>query len=203
LARLEAGTEIAAPHDLDVTRAALDAIGMAILIVDRSANLLHANRHGRRALQRNDGLAVRGDALCATSESPAQKLKIAIEAATGPAPVAGTVSLTTSGRQSWPITVVPLPGSAQSAALLIFRDCGGLDATLPSRLRSLFKLTAAEARLAIAVSEGMSVSRYASENLIARSTVRSQTKSIAAKMRCSRQVEIASIVAGLPPICVD
>lgn len=95
---------------------------------------------------------------------------------------------------------MPAPQGDGMAALIVFRDPDDQDVSLPGRLRRLFALTATEADLAVALSQGASLTEIAGTRTLRASTVRSQIKPIAAKMRCSRQAEIAAIVAHLPPL---
>jgi DNA-binding CsgD family transcriptional regulator len=200
-----AGTraDVSGQRQWDALRAAWDAIGLALFVVDRSAELLIANQSARRMLERAGVICLRANTLCAATDAETQNLKAAIDAATDKARVAASLILTADGSRPQFFTIVPLALAAGNAALLMARDPDLVDTTLPHRVRSLFHLTAAETKLAIALSEGVSVLQYAREHAITQSTVRSQTKSIAAKMHCSRQVEIAAVVASLLVIQTD
>lgn len=58
------------------------------------------------------------------------------------------------------------------------------------RLKAAYGLTAAEAEVALRLADGLALKRIADERNTSEATVRTQIKSIAAKMGCSRQVEI-------------
>lgn len=68
----------------------------------------------------------------------------------------------------------------------------------PAVVASAFGLTRAEARIAIAITLGLSVEQIAEQRCKAVSTVRSQVKSMLAKMGCTRQSEVVSRVLSLP-----
>ncbi|AOF81300.1 bacterial regulatory s, luxR family protein [Methyloversatilis sp. RAC08] len=68
----------------------------------------------------------------------------------------------------------------------------------PSVVASALGHTRAEARIAIAITLGLSVEQIAEQRCKAVSTVRSQVKSMLAKMGCTRQSEVVSRVLSLP-----
>ena len=77
-----------------------------------------------------------------------------------------------------PMTAVFVSGAANSGALS------------PDVLRKLFSLTATEARLAVALCDGRSVTDYALERGVAVGTVRIQMKRVLAKTQCHRQADL-------------
>jgi DNA-binding CsgD family transcriptional regulator len=83
---------------------------------------------------------------------------------------------------------------------VVFRDPDQKDPSLVGRLRSLYGLTQAEAELAAALGEGVGVTEIVAARGVRESTVRSQLKALAAKMRCRRIAEIAALVARMPPL---
>ena len=58
------------------------------------------------------------------------------------------------------------------------------------RLKAAFGLTVAEAEVALRLADGVAVKQIAQERNTSEGTVRTQLKTIASKMGCSRQVEI-------------
>ena len=64
-------------------------------------------------------------------------------------------------------------------------------------VRQIFGLTAAEARLAIALLRGLDVKEIAAANGVAEVTIRSQLKSVLAKTDTHRQCELVALIARL------
>jgi DNA-binding CsgD family transcriptional regulator len=85
------------------------------------------------------------------------------------------------------------------SALLILRDRTGCRQAAAA-LAANFRLTASEVDLAMALAKGVLIGEYATQKSVAMSTVRTQLKSLLAKMRARRQSDVVSIVARLHPI---
>ncbi len=84
------------------------------------------------------------------------------------------------------------------ALLAVAHEQRGMSEPDPVVVASAFGLTRAEARIAIAFALGLSVEQIAERRCKAVSTVRSQVKSMLAKMGCTRQSEVVSRVLSLP-----
>jgi DNA-binding CsgD family transcriptional regulator len=84
------------------------------------------------------------------------------------------------------------------ALLAVAYEQRGLSEPDPAVVASAFGLTRAEARIAIAFALGLSVEQIAERRCKAVSTIRSQVKSMLAKMGCTRQSEVVSRVLSLP-----
>jgi DNA-binding CsgD family transcriptional regulator len=84
------------------------------------------------------------------------------------------------------------------ALLAVAHEQRGMSEPDPAVVASAFCLTRAEARIAIAFALGLSVEQIAERRCKAVSTVRSQVKSMLAKMGCTRQSEVVSRVLSLP-----
>lgn len=67
-------------------------------------------------------------------------------------------------------------------------------------IQGLFDLTAAEARVASGVAEGLSLDQIAERHGVALGTVRTQVKSVFAKTGSSRQSQLAALLAAQPRI---
>ena len=78
--------------------------------------------------------------------------------------------------------------------MLLFELAPGVERGLEELLAGRFGLTAAEAAIACRLAEGVPAKVLARERNTAEGTVRTQIKSIAFKMGCSRQLEIALTV---------
>lgn len=84
------------------------------------------------------------------------------------------------------------------ALLAVVQESRGMTEPDPAVVASAFGLTRAEARIAIAFALGLSVEQIAERRCKAVSTIRSQVKSMLAKMGCTRQSEVVSRVLALP-----
>jgi DNA-binding NarL/FixJ family response regulator len=67
-------------------------------------------------------------------------------------------------------------------------------------IRGLFDLTAAEARVASGIAEGLTVKQIANRSRVAPGTVRDQIKRILAKTGAGRQSQLASMLGAMPKI---
>lgn len=197
----------------DSAERALDALSVAALLIDRQAHLVHANERGERLLRNGHGLrlcdgqvtasdaAVAGtlDALIARARDGAEgRIPPIVESMLLPARDAGASQLLavaipverpiSSLREQWPDTRIAL-------------YVGDLDDTgtlRPDVLRTLYGLTVAEARLAIAIARGRELAQLAADWNVSTETLRSQLKAIFAKTGVHRQVELVRLLAGAP-----
>lgn len=85
---------------------------------------------------------------------------------------------------------------ANAASLLTITPITTADAPSADLLRSLFDLTAAEARVARGIVAGQSVTAIAAATGISRETVRTQLKAVLAKVGVTRQAELAALLGG-------
>jgi DNA-binding CsgD family transcriptional regulator len=176
---------------------ALDALSLAIIVVQADHRMLQCNRAARAVLERRDGLVVNKVRLSCINPAGQQALASAIAASTLPGnPRPGAFLLERpEDIPPYQITVAPADGGM---AVVMLHDPGADDPSLRSRLRTLYALTVAEADLALALSHGGSVPQIARQRGVSPGTVRFQVKSVAAKMHCRRQTEIAVLVTSLP-----
>ena len=89
-------------------------------------------------------------------------------------------------------------GPRVASALVILRDHSGCKQAAAA-LAVNFRLTSTEVDLAIALWKGVLIGEYATQRSVAMSTVRTQLKSLLAKMRARRQSDVVSIVSRLLP----
>lgn len=68
----------------------------------------------------------------------------------------------------------------------------------PSLLMDLFGLSAAEARLAHALGEGLTLEEAAARYQVSINTVRTQLRGVLAKTGCARQADLVALLASLP-----
>jgi DNA-binding CsgD family transcriptional regulator len=121
-------------------------------------------------------------------------------------PVAATVrSFPSKGHKDRPVVVhlIPVTGDARDLfggglgvlAITPLTKPGAPDVAL---VQSLFDLTAAEARVAGGLVEGLTLDQIAERHKVRINTVRTQVKSIFAKTGSSRQSQLAALLAAQP-----
>ena len=192
----------------DLARRTLDSLGAPAITVHSDQTASFVNAAAEAVLRRGDGLVRRRGFLQALRDEDSRRLSLAIAEATNPRrPRSSSFRITrplaaaTREGQPYQVTVTPLPSiSGPTQALLLFRDPDSRDRTLPERLRAFYGLTGAEARLAVELADGATLSEAAAGRDVRESTVRSQLKSLMAKMHCTRQAEVTAVVASLPPL---
>jgi DNA-binding CsgD family transcriptional regulator len=151
-------------------------------------------------LRRDDGLMLRGDRLAARSTGDQNMLHAAIAraaSAEGAEACALLVRRTEGPPYEVSVASVNKAGLGRHVVVLV-TDRTARDPSLESRVRALYGLTQAEAEVAVRLTEGASVERLSTERGVAIGTVRTQIKSIAAKMGCSRQSELVANIGNLP-----
>ncbi len=123
-------------------------------------------------------------------------------------PAAASVrSFPAKGRTDNPAVVhlVPATGEARDLfdggfGVLVVTPLSAPSAPDIALIQGLFDLTAAEARVACGVAEGLTLDQIAERNGVALGTVRSQVKSVFAKTGSSRQSQLAALLAAQPRI---
>lgn len=128
----------------------------------------------------------------------------AISFGTGKTPPKPRATLISRARKR-PLQLVAVPcrpetlATPKKAAALVFIT--DPDQKAPARadtLRTLFRLTPAEVKLATVLLEGKSLSEAANLNQVGRETVRSQLKSIFIKTGTRRQSELIGLLLKVP-----
>lgn len=190
--------------------AAFEGLPTAAFILDVTCAVLVANAAGRRLLAAGDGLTVRTGRLTASHSRGTVRIEQAIRQ-TLPATAAavgegdGTVIAVgrPSGKPDYRLEFRPLPrwsgvrGEDPAAAVLAFAHDPALIEPLPETiLRSRYRLTAAEAALAVAVAGGTSLREYAERRSLSIHTVRFQMKQILGKTDCRSQADLVRLIVG-------
>lgn len=193
------------------TRAALDALDTAVLLLDAQLDVLYANA---------SALALFGPGLerslhCPGSGSPRwcvlpqlqQAVRQAIGSSQGKrvaAPVASALRLPRQGMPELCLTVAPFqppqgPFRRRPCALVLARDPQAPAIAVPA-LQQLFDLTQAEALVAQALAQGAAIDRIAANTGVSINTVRTHLHHIYDKTGTARQGElIAKIHQGARP----
>jgi len=178
----------------------IDAMGSASITVNREGRILKSNAIAEQVLRRGDGLVQRQGVLSALNPRDAAGLSKAIaKAAAAQEPSVQTASIESVTGAVTFLTVAPLRAAeGPTRALIIFQDPVIEDNSLALRLQSLFGLTRIEASIAIDIANGLTNADIVIKRGVSYNTVKTQMKTIGAKMGHLRQVEIAATVASLP-----
>lgn len=184
---------------LDSVETMLDHMGHAALLVRRNGSLVHANTMGEALLRRGDALVQRRGVLAGGSSRSTMRLRQAIATACAPAEIgASALLIERSVGRPLAVSIVPLRTSrGDRHALLIIEPESTAEGSAP-RLQSLYGLTRAEAEIGLRIADGVRPQWIADERGVSVETVRSQIKSLSAKLGCRRQSEIVSAIKALP-----
>ena len=190
----------------DLTRelaAGLDQAPFGYFVLDREGRVRHVNRAGERLLCRGGGLALAGGRLTASHPADGQRFLALIAGAAGAAGarVGGNMSVRRGeGRAPLSVAVAPTaperasPFSPAGGVVVCVTDPEAAVALPEARLRQLFGLTGAQARVAMALFEGQSL-RDAAETLgLSIFTVRAHLAHIFDKTGVSRQAELVALL---------
>ena len=188
---------------------ALDAMELGVMAVGVAGRLFHANRRAEAFLRSGDTLKLKADVLTAVADADGRRLQFALTeaGATRRSQSVYLVAPQSSSALGCSVTIMPLPyGSSLSqvldrAELLVLVSHRGRRRTLTIRqLEQLFSLTPAEARLAKAVTEGVSLDAYAQSNNVSITTVKSQLRSVFSKTGTHRQAELTQLLVCIPSV---
>ena len=190
--------------------AALDQVPIGLIIVNDLGLMLEANHVANEILALNDGLTVDRHGLKAHTRDATVGLHKLIAAATcGDGHVdpeaTDTMALERpSGRSRLAVTVCRLPlasrflGSRRRAAAIYLTDPERRFELDSGKLRQLYKLTPAEARLAALLAQGLRLEDAATELGVSLNTVRTHLKRIFSKTETDRQAELVRLILSGP-----
>jgi DNA-binding CsgD family transcriptional regulator len=181
----------------------IEALGLPLALADATPRLLHVNAALRELIARCDGLALGHTRL--TADDPRADAALARAAAEVPLAAKGWVT---------PLRAVSVPRSSGAAPYLVQAIALGRvalagrgvlfvvtdpAATRPdvTLLRRLLGLTQAEAALAAELAAGAPLAAAARARGISHETARTHMKAILAKTGCSRQADVARLLARL------
>jgi len=187
---------------------ALNLIESALVLLNEVGRVVFVNAAANAVLGQNSGLRLNKSRLEAHGVAEAATLRDLIGNAAATAKLkglhgGGAMSVPRADSTPLHLMVSPLrsedvivPGAAVVAVFL--SDSERHPAVPEEVLRTLFGLTAAEARLAIYIFDGHSLSEAAELNCVSRETVKSQIASVFQKTGARRQSELVRLLARLP-----
>jgi len=189
-----------------------DDCGHGLFLLDRQARVLKLNGAAEAMAQAADGLRVIGGRLKAASTENARRLEGLVAAAAARDPeqrTGGSMPLRLADRaRPLSVTVVPLRQDgpevfhAEPAALVCVTDLEAGVKIPEERIRDLFGLTRAEARVAMALFEGARALEAADALGISVNTAKVHIARIFEKTGVNRQAELVSLMmrtVGLAP----
>ncbi|TNC15153.1 helix-turn-helix transcriptional regulator [Methylobacterium terricola] len=191
--------------------AALDALALAVLVVDRQARILHANREAADLLDRPDGALVGhlAGSLGARTGEGRSRLHALIQAACdGRAGETGGFLHLEGGTTDEPGISVCVSSLAEPAAeasgralvvARLLRSQGLVEAQgrIEVQLRTLYGLTRAEAQVGGALARGGCLSEIAAELGISVTTARTHVARIFLKTGTKQQSQLVALVAAV------
>jgi DNA-binding CsgD family transcriptional regulator/PAS domain-containing protein len=188
----------------DLTEA-LDSAPDGVFLLEDTGHVRYANRAAERAVGPTAPLAVVHGRLSAKDPAVARRLAGLIAAAGSSDP---------STRRAGELTFAPCAGGApltatvapqRSGPLAVFgekpcvvvcvRDPNGAAVVPPDALRDRYGFTAAEARVALAIGEGMTPRQVAERLGVSFNTVRHQLQSVYEKAGINRQAELVRMLS--------
>ena len=185
---------------------AMRASPQPIYLVDETGAIKLTNGAGERLLAAHRGLTMLGGRLVAQQSEAARRLEQMLGAATvaDGVQVGGSMSVPSLGhRFPLALRVAPIPRAsspffdAPRTALVCVTDLESEIRSPEDQLRALFGLTHAEARVATAIFDGLTM-REASEMLgVALNTVRFQLARVYEKTGATRQAELVKLMMRL------
>lgn len=186
---------------------ALDALDRAVLGLNGKGEVLFANQTAHKLAAQPDGLGVKENRLVADGQAQNAELQFLLEQAaeTGAGFSNGGAILIKRKSQKPPLRLTILPfaanllGNIPGLATLVFvDDPAKKPLSRAATLRTLFRLSPTETRLADLLLQGMEV-REASERLgVTLETTRFHLKQIFAKTGVRRQTELIRLMLSLP-----
>jgi DNA-binding CsgD family transcriptional regulator len=184
---------------------AIDAMALAMLIVDSKCTILHLNTGAEQLLNNQySGLVASNGHLSCTHPTTHGRLRTLVAGATDYSAVGGAMFL--NGTENRQIIVVPLPAASPFAqdwqtplALILVIEASNNLPTL-KYLAHLYNLSPAELRVAEALVAGKSPENYATEAAVSMNTVRSQLKNLFNKTGTHRQSELVALLSRAPSL---
>jgi DNA-binding CsgD family transcriptional regulator/PAS domain-containing protein len=193
------------------TALVLDALPFGVILVNMTGRVLQANRFGDEILAAADGLAREGAGLRAGTNADTERLNHVIAQVAGSIGESGTtpVGVLSLERPSlsppWLVVVVPVHARRRAdtvteiAALFVTEAAGGNPTGIPPEaVARLFGLTPAEARLMVALIDGLTLDEAADRFEVSKNTLRNQLNQIFRKTGVGKQSELVRMILSSP-----
>lgn len=175
--------------------AALNALEWPVFAVTSSGKLLLANAAAESLLALGTPFTSRHGILLSRSPDVEARLQEAMRIA---ANRQGSSLRIAEGATAWWMRALPVAGFAGVVLIYLSKAAGYLPS--PGVLRSLYKLSLAEAEVALLLVAGHNVKQIADARSVSVLTVRSQVRDILRKTGVRRQADLAQLLLTLPPL---
>ncbi len=185
----------------------IDRMLVGMVILDETGAVIKSNAVADEMLRESDGLKLAGGTLRAENPADNRELQRLIKQAIigpvdGGAPaVAEAISITRkAGRSKLGVVVRSVPhaewseGNRRPAVALLIRDPERRTEASRETVRRLFDLTPAEAALALALADGLTLDEAAERLEIRKNTARAHLRSIFAKIGVTRQTTLVRLL---------
>ena len=180
---------------------ALDRWGRGVVFMGDARKVLLMNRAAEQILRRRDGLEIARGMICAQSSAIAARLKELTEKASeerrneklliprrqGQTPLIVEVCLATSGEQQYP----------RAMRFVFITDPDAKLQIDPHLLRTLFRLTQAEVKIASLLAEGRDMKAICRNLAVTPNTARTHLKRLFHKTSTGRQAELVRLLVSL------
>jgi DNA-binding NarL/FixJ family response regulator len=190
--------------------AALERLNYGVLLLGPDGELRHANRRAEDISRRTRAYSAGASGRLQTSAAAlSSKLHKAVQAAAqrGGTPEVGGTPLRLRGVSGAEVHafVVPVPAGTQHfekavVAMMFVADPESTLPNFPEKLRQIYHLSPTEAQLAEALVNGRSLKQFAVERGTSLNTVRTQLRSLAAKVGAKRQVDVVRCILTGPAV---
>jgi DNA-binding NarL/FixJ family response regulator len=179
-----------AKPDLDV----MELFAAGLLVMDADLQVLRSNVAARQCLGASDEGFVRIPTRSLGGRGLEFRRMVRDAIARG---VRSTLLLQPASSDAVICSILPIKGSHSPVALVALMPLNGGSAKVVPHLRSLYRLSNAEAEVAAAAASGMDVVQIAQSRNVSIHTLRAQVAAIKAKMGLSRMTEIAVTVGRI------
>jgi DNA-binding CsgD family transcriptional regulator len=191
---------------INLHQALIDSIPIALVLTERSGKVRFANVTARRILAKNDGLCVGSDGVitCTQHFRQADLLRLhfdAEESSQGRSGKPAVLSIARpSGKRPFILVVSPIHYSRSTfapnrpSAILLISDPESKIEGIEPALRHLYALTIAEARVAVILMQGKSLSAVCDQFHIRRTTARTHLRNLFNKLGVARQAELVAVL---------
>ena len=182
---------------------ALDRVAQGVLIVAADAEVLVANRAAEVLLAEADGIRTEKSIARASEAADTALLRRLIAAAADRSDAAGGVMTIRRPIPRRPLSVLVAPLTIESAwfvagqpaAIVFVADPDSAPSTAQDQLRNLYRLTPAEAAVAMAISRGAGLQAVADELQISLTTARTHLQHVFEKTETRRQAELVRLIS--------
>jgi DNA-binding CsgD family transcriptional regulator/PAS domain-containing protein len=188
---------------------ALDSFEHAVFGLNRKGKVILHNRRAEAIVRAGDAIRLSGGRLWSILPGQNRRLQACLAEAVGTGTSIGISPGTSllidrkSGENPLRVTVMPVPSSlpgssAQLSALVFVSDPTGRPQSRAARLRALYALTPAEARVADQLLQGQEMQEVANGLGLTLETARFHTKRVLSKTGTRRQTELMRLMLALP-----